>query len=187
MNCGIEYFIPKVFPELSFNPIAGQASNKMRKLFKQPSRGKLVVHVVWAAYSNTPDQVQISAKRLATNRIVHASRQSKYTTVDYTVTKNVLKVEFDRLEPGDYELTLYNITEPIKTIHLCSGISLIANADQFANYLFCPGNVCAPEENKMQHQRVVGCHLYLGEMLLTVFETTIYDSSKCNLKIRRKQ
>jgi len=124
-----------VSTELSFNPIAGRASNKMRKLFKQPSRGKLVVHVVWTAHSNTPNQVQISAKRLLTNRIVHASRQSKYT-VDYTLTKNALKVEFDRLEPGDYELTLYNITAPIQTIYLCSGILFIANPAQSISYEF---------------------------------------------------
>lgn len=181
-------FCKNLLPELFIEPIAGRPSNKLRKLFTQTSKGTLVVRVVWKERTNTHNQVQISAKNLNTNRIVYASRQRKYTG-RFSTAKTVSKVEFDQLEAGDYEITLYNVAEPIQNIYLCSGI--FSYKYQYClSYLTLTihiGKVCAPEENKMQHQRVVGCHLFLGEMPSTNAELTLFDSSKCNFNVSRKQ
>lgn len=169
--------------EIAIKPIAGRV-NKMRKMFSQSNNGKFVVHVEWKDYFNSPDQVQLFVKSVATSRIVHANRQSKYFEGSYT------KVEFDNLQAGDYELTLHDIARPIQKIHLCSSTYL--NCFNVVHRVFknliilFKGELCASPNIKIPLQRVVGCHLNLGEMIFKHAELTLFDTLQCNLQVKRK-
>lgn len=86
----------------------------MSKSFAQPSKGKFVVHVLWDYFLDAHYQVKIDARNLANNRIAFASHQSTYYT-GISDRRQVSKVEFEDLEAGDYELTLYTISQnPLK-------------------------------------------------------------------------
>ena len=117
-------------------------------MFTQSNTGKFVVHVEWKDYFNSPDQVQLFVKCVATNHIVHANRQSKYFEGSYT------KVEFDNLQAGDYELTLHDIARPIEKIHLCSSklifnntrYKILINFDLQMNFVSLWGVKCSTKE-----------------------------------------